>query len=217
VRSTTYLLSGLGIDEWICYVKVDVLERRCLCDLPMDTTGLGILGRRRDVNEKVPNAAEEVIRVQIPLGLRSSVDIGAKDAQANETRRGEKGWRIEGVSKQLGIVILGNGAADKIRSGWEVNSRRVDAAAAAVGAISSAIRYGQLDCSRVIRHAVAQSAVVLQNFARLCIRRARKGAYSKLRMVFWQYTGLSLSDMLEPATPDPICVNWGSSFGGTSY
>ena len=62
----TYLLRCLRIILWLLHVEVEVLKRRALSNLPMNSANLGVGRSRANIDDEVSYASEKVILVQVP-------------------------------------------------------------------------------------------------------------------------------------------------------
>jgi hypothetical protein len=69
-RSVLHVDTLLGVAWYVrvvLHVELDILKRRCLCDLPVDSTDIGTRVSQADINLEVFNASQKVGRVKVPV------------------------------------------------------------------------------------------------------------------------------------------------------
>lgn len=89
VRGTIYLLSIAGNVGVALHIKLDVLERCTLSNLPVDSTDRSILICETNIHFEVSNASEKVRLDNILFYVVTDIDITRDDSQIN------KAWRSE--------------------------------------------------------------------------------------------------------------------------
>lgn len=112
VHEDALLLVGWG--HWL-HIELDVLQRRGLSDLPVDTSTGGVW-HLREVNLKVADLAEEVVLIGPPVQACGVVRICVKDSHASEVRGCLQDGSVVWVANELSVVSHFDGCADGVHA-----------------------------------------------------------------------------------------------------
>lgn len=66
-RIPAHLLSRTRVVTRLRHVEMDVLKRCSLRNLPVNGADHGVLRRRADIDDEVPDAAKKVVLIQVPF------------------------------------------------------------------------------------------------------------------------------------------------------
>lgn len=116
----------------------------------MDTSS-GSWRHAGQIDHEVPDGAEEVVLVCVPVLPRVGVGIRIDDRHTREVRRRFEHRQIERVTNQLRVVVLNNGFRHQIRARWEVHQGRSGGLRIAAETTPIPSRYGGIDGLRVVR------------------------------------------------------------------
>ena len=73
------------------------------------------------INDEVPNLAEKVVLVGIPVAARGVVWVSVDDSHTLETGCTLDRWGRESIANELGVVVLDDRLAYGVCTWWEVN------------------------------------------------------------------------------------------------
>lgn len=157
VHEDTDLL--VGVSAALDHLEADVLQAGGLGNLPVDAGSLALV-ETGQVDNEVADATEEVVLVGVPVAAVVLVGVGVNDSDSLERRGGLNDGHVEGISHDLGIVVLDDRLGDDIGARREVDKSR--SSCGRVTALSTAASRGDghVDSGRVVRAPVTYPLLV---------------------------------------------------------
>lgn len=136
------------------HLEKKVLQCTGLTNLSVNTSwcqGLSILvgssGHRLEVEDEIANLSKELVLGNVPIDTRAG-DIGVDIHEGNSSKglASLDDGPVIGITDELCEVVLDDGSADLVGTGWEVNQSWANGSASAVLATSVTIHDGSIDC-----------------------------------------------------------------------
>ena len=128
--------------------------------LPVNTSA-GAGRETCQINYEVPDLAEEVILVGVPILACIIIGIRIDHRNTRKVRCSLKRWKGYCITNELGVVQLYNRFADDVGTRGKVYDRWSDCARVAALAAAVSVWNGRIDCCRVVRCSVSLCTVVL--------------------------------------------------------
>lgn len=148
VHEDTNLL--VGVSAALDHLEADVLQAGGLGNLPVDAGSLALV-ETGQIDDNIADATEEVVLVGVPVAAVVLVGIGVNDSDTLERRGSLDDGHVEGISHDLGIVVLDDRLGDDISARREVDKSRSSRGRVTALSTAASRGYGHIDSGRVIR------------------------------------------------------------------
>jgi len=109
-------------------------------------TGTGSLGHASEINDKVANLTEKVVLVGVPIVSVGFVWVRVNNGHTNKVCSSFESRRVDSIANHLGVVVLNNWSADKIRARRKVDDSGSDRGRITTKAAARTSCYCGIDC-----------------------------------------------------------------------